>query len=111
MFDLECAPGEITACQLQIALICLLFRMKKWFFENACAITVSTSLLWTPFVFARVGYKHEQIIAILSFSPTGLSLCCYQLYMRKHKLLFARVGRYGPIRGGPVPYTDTGGPV
>jgi hypothetical protein len=83
----ECEAGKLAACLLQVTLIWLLFYMKKWSFEQAFVITGSTSLLWAPFVFHRVGDVDEQIQAILSFSLTGLSLCCYQVLTSKHPLI------------------------
>ena len=79
--DFVCKVGKLTSCLLQLVLIWLIFVLNKLSFKSACAITVFVSILWAPFFVHRVAYSDEQIVAILSFSLTGISVCCYQWYL------------------------------
>jgi hypothetical protein len=82
-----CHAGKLTSCLLQIALIWLLVALRRLSSHSAGAVTVFVSVLWAPFVVHRVGHYDEQIIAILSFSLTGLSVCCYQWLAGTHPRL------------------------
>ena len=87
-----CEVGQLTSCLFQIALIWLLVLLHRLSSKQARVITVCICVLWAPFVVHQVDYNglpvDEQIVAILSFSLTGLFVCYYQLYIPSHGRLF-----------------------
>ena len=100
---LACAPLALVlaeardlpakaSCLFQIALIWLLVLLHRLSSKQARVITVGICVLWAPFVVHQVDYNglpvDEQIVAVLSFSLTGLFVCYYQLYIPSHGLLF-----------------------
>jgi hypothetical protein len=90
--SLACESGQLTSCLLQIELIWLLVYLCRLSSQQACVITVGIFVLWAQFVVHHVYYNglpvDEQTVAILSFSVTGLFVCCYQWYIKSHRLLF-----------------------
>jgi hypothetical protein len=83
-----CEVGQLTSCLIQIGLIWLLVLLHTLSSKQARVITVGICVFYAPFVVHLVDYNglpvNEQIVAILSFSLTGLFVCYYQWYTPSH---------------------------